>query len=305
MKETIYYMLVLLMLSPSHLSLCKAFVTPTIKFASINPTPSNSINAYRTEKNIVLHAGASTSLYVASTDILDIPSLLLSSNEAALKSIATGLGYTIGAASILLYSPIAIRVLRTKSAEGLTISTWWLKLSSYTCTDVYNLRNGFPISAFSESLVITVEAAVVLGLVAFYQGRTVQTCVLAVIYFIVTSWALFAPSSLGPTDEMIAFAQEFSIVLNVVALLPQLKQNFEQKSSGGYSPITASLASVGCTIRLFTTLELANGDPLLLANYGVALALNLSLLLQIIYYATQKEGKTLSQLYLADVKSDS
>jgi mannose-P-dolichol utilization defect protein 1 len=288
----------------SQFSPCGGFVTPTNKAVSIKPLPFKSIHACPTENVIVHHAGASTSLYVAA-DVSDLPQLLLSSNEVALKSIATGMGYLVGTASVLLYTPIAIRILRRKSADGLTISTWWLKLTSYTCTDVYNIKNGFPISAFSESLVITLEAAVILALVAFYQRRLdLQTFALAVTYFTVASWALFAPASVSPSDEAIAFAQEFSIVLNVVALLPQLKQNFERQSAGGYSPITASLASVGCTIRLFTTFELANGDPLLLVNYGVALALNLSLLLQIIYYA-QKEGKTLSQLYLADVKTDS
>jgi len=300
MKVSTACCLLVLILS-SHFPVCQGFVSPTNnKVAAIKSMPSNSINAYPIETIKLHHAPALTTLQVAPTDISDI-SMLLSSNEVALKSIATGLGYLIGAASILLYTPIAIRVLRTKSAEGLAISTWWLKLTSY----IY-IKNSFPLSAFSESLVITGEAAVILGLVAFYQRRVdVQTFLLAVIYVAVTSWALFAPTSVGPSDSAIAFAQELSIALDVASLLPQLKQNFIRKSSGSYSSVTASLASAGCTIRLFTTFELANGDPLLLVNYGVALALNLSLLLQIIYYATQKEGKTLSQLYLADVKSDS
>ncbi len=299
------YLLVLL--SSHYFPACQGFVTPRNKVASIKPTPFNSINAYTTDNNIQkLQNARVTVLRVVPTTISEVSPLLLSNNEDdALKLIATGLGYLLGAASILLYTPIAIRVLRTKSAEGLAISTWWLKLTSYTCTDIYNIKNGFPISAFSETLVITVEAVVILSLVAFYQRRVdVQTLLLAATYFAITSWALFAPASVGPSDSAIATAQEVSILLNVASLLPQLKQNFDRKSSGSYSSVTASLASAGCTIRLFTTFQLANGDPLLLVNYGVALALNLSLLLQIIYYATQNEGKTLSQIYLADVKSN-
>ncbi len=300
------YGLLLLILS-SYFPACHGFVTPAHSVAP-KPTNFNSIHAYPTEnsKLILLHQGSSISLHLMPPNIPDASPLLLSfNNEVVLKSIATGLGYLLGAASILLYTPIAIRVLRTKSADGLAISTWWLKLTSYTCTDVYNIKNGFPISAFSETLVITVEAVVILGLVTFYQQRLdVKTFVLAVTYFVVTSWVLFAPAGIGPSDSVIAYLQGSAIVVNVASLLPQLKQNFSRKSSGSYSSVTASLASAGCAIRLFTTIELANGDPLLLLNYGVALALNLSLLLQIIYYATQKEGKTLSQLYLADIKSD-
>ena len=166
-------------------------------------------------------------------------------------------------------------------------------------------RLKFPISAFSESLVISVEAAIVLALITYYQQNLdAKMLALTLTYVTITSWALLAPESIGPSNDAISFAQEASIFLNGAALMPQLYQNFQRKAAGDYSPITASLASVGCTIRLFTTIELTNGDPLLLVNYGVALALNLSLLLQIIYYGTQKEGKTLSQLYLADVKSE-
>ena len=287
----------LVLLLSSHF-FCQGFVTPINKVASVKPTSFNSVNAYSTDSNIIkLHnARAVTALGVVPTAITDGSPLLLSNNEDTLKLIATGLGYLLGAASILLYTPIAIRVLRTKSADGLAISTWWLKLTSYTCTDVYNIKNGFPISAFSETLVITVEAVIILSLVAFYQRRVdVQTIFLAATYFAITSWALFAPASVGPSNSAIAYAQEFSILLNVASLVPQLKQNFDRKSSGSYSSVTASLASAGCTIRLFTTFQLANGDPLLLVNYGVALVLNISLLLQILYYATQNEGKTLSQ----------
>jgi len=239
-------------------------------------------------------------------------SILLSSGVdddggAALKSIAEALGYLIGAGSLLLYTPIAVRVLRTKSADGLAASTWWFKLTSFTCTDIYNIRKGFPIAAFSETLVITLEAVIVLGLVTYYQKRAnYRTALLACAYVAVTAWALLSPSNefpRGPPDEWIDLAQALSIVLNTSALLPQLWQNFERRESGDYSPVTASLASVGCAVRLFTTVQLADGDPLLLLNYGTALLLDLALLLQIVIFGTQNEGKSLADLFLADVRS--
>lgn len=74
-------------------------------------------------------------------------SALLISNDAVasspltLKSLAEGLGYLIGAGSVLLYTPIAVRIVRTKSADGLTISTWWLKIVSFTSTIVRICEN--------------------------------------------------------------------------------------------------------------------------------------------------------------------
>ena len=87
------------------------------------------------------------------------------------EAIAGALGYVVGAGSLALYTPILLRVGRSGDASGLTLSTWWLKLASYTCSDVYSFANGYPLSTYLETLIITVEAALVLAVVAAYQRR--------------------------------------------------------------------------------------------------------------------------------------
>jgi hypothetical protein len=77
--------------------------------------------------------------------------------------------------------------------------------------------------------------------------------------------------------------------------------NMHHRTKGDYSPITALLAATGCAIRLWTVQELADNDVVLLLSFGIALVLNISLLLQILYYGTQVEELTLLQVLLADV----
>ena len=62
------------------------------------------------------------------------------------EGVATALGYLVGAGSLALYTPIVWRVSRQGDASGLTLSTWWLKLASYSCSDVYSIAQGYPIS---------------------------------------------------------------------------------------------------------------------------------------------------------------
>lgn len=76
---------------------------------------------------------ASDPITTVGTDALLLTS---SGGDDITKTLAEGLGYLIGAASVLLYTPIAVRIIRKKTADGLTVSTWWLKLTSLTCTDV-------------------------------------------------------------------------------------------------------------------------------------------------------------------------
>ena len=108
----------------------------------------------------------------------------------------------------------------------------------------------------------------------------------------------------GAPAEALALAQAGSTVLNTAALLPQLALNAERGSPGGYSPLTAGLACGGCSIRLFTTVQLTSGDPLLLAGYGLGLALNAAVLAQIFYYGAVVQGQPLAALMTADFRSD-
>ena len=56
------------------------------------------------------------------------------------------IGWLSAAGSTLLYTPMIFRVLRKRSADGLVVSTWWLKFSSYSAMLVYNVVHGFPLN---------------------------------------------------------------------------------------------------------------------------------------------------------------
>ena len=221
--------------------------------------------------------------------------------SAAADDVASALGYVIGAGSLLLYTPIAMRIVRIGSADELTLSTWWFKLLSYTCSDLYCYSNGYPVAAYAETLVITLEAACILGLVAVYQDQLdTRFLALALGYAAVAGIAAAG----GAPAEALALAQAGSTVLNTAALLPQLALNAERSSPGGYSPLTAGLACGGCSIRLFTTVQLTAGDPLLLAGYGLGLALNAAVLLQMYFYGVVVQGRPLAALLSADFRSE-
>lgn len=211
--------------------------------------------------------------------------------------LATALGYVLGFASILLYTPIAFRVYRQKHADGLTLSTWWLKLSSYTCSDIYYFTKGYPLSTYVEILTITIEAFVILGLVAFYQKKLNEQFWLGISVFVLLS--IYGLTLVPP--NVLALGQVVAAVLNSAALIPQFLLNYQYKTKGDYSPLTAGLAASGCAIRLYTITQLADSDPVLLGSFGLALVLNASLFGQIVFYGMAIEGLTLKQVFAADL----
>ena len=52
-----------------------------------------------------------------------------------------------------------------------------------------------------------------------------------------------------------------------------MARNFKEKSTGGWSPLSAFFATLGNAIRIFTTLSLTQ-DNLILAGFFVGTALN-------------------------------
>ena len=56
--------------------------------------------------------------------------------------------------------------------------------------------------------------------------------------------------------------------------------NFASHTRGGWSPISAALSTVGNGMRVFTTLQLADGNPLLLCQFVANVIMNGILLAQ-------------------------
>ncbi|CAJ1934818.1 unnamed protein product [Cylindrotheca closterium] len=208
------------------------------------------------------------------------------------------LGYLVGVGSFALYSPIILRLWRQKqkAAEGLVLSTWWLKLTSYTASDIYYINQGYNLSTYIETLILALEAAVVLCLVAYYQTLANHRFKCQVTIFLAVSILLLLTAPI----QLVALGQGISAVLNTGALIPQFILNHRRQKAGDYSPITAGLATIGCLIRLFTTVQLNDADGLLIATFGSAALVNASLMIQICYLGTQIEGRTLSDVLTAD-----
>ena len=213
-------------------------------------------------------------------------------------AVAKSFGLLVGFGSLFLYSPIAIRLIRQnqKAAEGLVLSTWWLKLASYTASDIYYITQGYNLSTYIETVILTLEAGTILFLVAYYQRLLTGTFWCQVTIFLVGSTLMFLVAPI----QLISLGQGISAILNTSALLPQFYLNHRRQKAGDYSPITAGLASIGCLVRLFTTFQLNDADGLLVVTFGAALLVNASLLAQICYLGTQVEGRTLWDVLAAD-----
>ena len=109
--------------------------------------------------------------------------------------------------------------------------------------------------------------------------------------------ALVVLSQYAP-DEVLVAAQAWAVISQKGALVPQIRLNQDLRRCD-YSPVTSALAVVGNGIRVFTTIQLAGGDPLLLFGFTSGVALNGSLLAQALAFG-RADGKSLAEIFAGD-----
>lgn len=196
---------------------------------------------------------------------------------AASQALARGLGWAISAASMSLYLPIAATVVRTGSADGLSVTTWALNALGFAAAIVYPLRKGFPISSYFDTICLEAQSVLVLALIVSTMRDRSRT--LALVVGLAIGAAAFLSAVMFAPSWSLAVVQAAATASMTVALLPQIGKNFQRRSSGGWSRSSALLSTVGNAIRVYTTVTLT-GDRLLLFGFSCGLLLNGILLAQ-------------------------
>ncbi|OAA68227.1 polyketide synthase [Niveomyces insectorum RCEF 264] len=100
---------------------------------------------------------------VLDVDPTDTPCLRLAVSKA--------LGVGIVAASAVVKVPQIVKLVRARSAAGVSFLSYLLETTSYLVSLAYNVRRGFPFSTYGETAFILAQNVVITLLVLHYSGR--------------------------------------------------------------------------------------------------------------------------------------
>ena len=145
-----------------------------------------------------------------------------------------------------------------------------LQLLAFSFAICYPVRQGYPLSSYFDMVALAAQAVAIVALVLVNEGIMTLPAVaasLAALTLLLCGITVAAPLL------VVTALQAGASATMVLAVLPQVAKNFAAGSSGGWSPISAGLSTVGNCIRVFTTLKLT-GDPLLLAQFSAGALLN-------------------------------
>ncbi|KAF4498414.1 mannose-P-dolichol utilization defect 1 [Fusarium agapanthi] len=195
-------------------------------------------------------------------------------------AVSKALGIGIIAASSIVKVPQILKLISSKSAEGVSFLSYLLETASYIISLAYNFRNGFPFSTYGETALIVGQNVIISVLVLNYSGRASLAAVF-VAALAGTVSTLFAENVVDA--QTLSYLQAGAGVLSVASKLPQILTIFQQGGTGQLSAFAVFNYLAGSLSRIFTTLQEVD-DKLILYGFVSGFVLNAILALQMIFY---------------------
>jgi len=161
------------------------------------------------------------------------------SDSACLKlGISKGLGIGIIGASAVVKIPQLLKLLNSRSAEGVSFLSYFLETAAYVISLAYNARQKFPFSTYGETAFIAVQNVAIAVLVLQYSGQGTMAA-LFVAGLAAAGYALFSE---GIVDmKTMSMLQAGAGVLGVASKVPQIATVWQQGGTGQLSAFAVSL----------------------------------------------------------------
>jgi mannose-P-dolichol utilization defect protein 1 len=193
--------------------------------------------------------------------------------------ISKSLGYGIIMGSTIVKLPQVIKIVNGKSAQGINFVGVLMELMAMTFAAAYSLSNGFPFSAWGESLFLMIVTASIGFFILYYDSKKSFSLLFTIIYLTI-SYVLM--SGLTPINILWSL-QAINLPLIIFGKLIQALTNYKNGHTGQLSAITVWLLFLGAVVRIFTSIR-ETGDKLVILNFGCASFANFILVAQVMLY---------------------
>ncbi|XP_052203216.1 mannose-P-dolichol utilization defect 1 protein homolog 2-like [Diospyros lotus] len=200
--------------------------------------------------------------------------------DCLLPLVSKLLGYCIVAASTTVKLPQILKILKHQSVRGLSVVAFELEVIGYTIALAYCLHKGLPFSAYGELAFLLIQAIILVAIIYYYsQPVGTMTWVRALFYCTV------APTVLAGQIDPILFEALYASqhAIFIFARVPQIWENYTNKSTGELSFLTSLMNFGGSMVRVFTSIQ-EKAPTSVVLGYVIGIMTNGTILSQIIIY---------------------
>ncbi|CAD5229500.1 unnamed protein product [Bursaphelenchus okinawaensis] len=189
------------------------------------------------------------------------------------------LGFALTAGSLGILVPQILKIKSNKSGAGISLIAQALALVAAGSTAGYSYEKGFAFSQWGDSLAVFVQTAIIIMQILHYNGNTPSAFSFMAVTWMLTTAVMYHHVPM----KVLVLLQSSTIPIITASKGIQIWTNYKQGSTGQLSPISVTLAFLGCVARIFTSIQ-ETGDNLVIISYVVATTLNFILVAQLVIY---------------------
>lgn len=208
---------------------------------------------------------------------------LLQDRTCFRAALSKGLGLGIVAAAGLIKLPQIASIVSSRSAAGLSKTTFLVETFGHTYNLAAHVRQGYPPSTYGDFAALLLQNYVLLVLIYAYSGQPALGVSIVVGALSLLGGMCSGGFPLGVLQTLTAG----NVLLVFASRLPQAIANYRAGSTGALSLVTCVGMWLGATARIFTTLTEVD-DPSILAGYIAAGVLNGIIAMQVLFYRGKK-----------------
>eukprot|EP00250_Pteridium_aquilinum_P009793 c18940_g1_i1 orf=285-980(-) len=184
--------------------------------------------------------------------VVSLQNFHLPPQTCLLPLFSQALGYAIVAASSIVKVPQIYLIIKNRSVQGLSPTSFELEVVGYTFALAFCVSKKLPFSAYGELSFLLVQALIIVGLIYNLTPKLgLGSWVKAAVY------CAFAPTILaGGLDPLLLeglYASQHAIFF--FSRIPQIIKNYQTKQTGQLSFLTSLMNFSGSLARLFTSIQ--------------------------------------------------
>ncbi|KAL3789925.1 hypothetical protein HJC23_010610 [Cyclotella cryptica] len=219
-----------------------------------------------------------------------VDSLPLLTMPCLSRLLAKAIGIGIICLSCINKAPVLSNMIASRSAAGLAVTAACGEVVMYSNAAFYNLLAGNPFTAYGETMVLVVQTIGIVILIFWFRRDGTDRIELHQMGMVVAGYLIYlfvVFRVLTPDTQYILMV--YNPVVLLISRGSQMLANHKQKQTGAQSLATTGLNLVGTLVRIGTTIKEVGWDFHILRAYGVSVALNFILFVQLIVYKENTE----------------
>ncbi|XP_026184113.1 mannose-P-dolichol utilization defect 1 protein-like [Mastacembelus armatus] len=190
-------------------------------------------------------------------------------------------GFWIALDIVVAQLPLLLKILWSRSAQGLSLASVLLQLYAFSCPVLYTVANSFPLFAWAERLFLLAQTAAIIFLILHYRGDTLRGMLFLLGYvgvmFLLGSYAAAA---------VISVMQASSVAALIASKVLQAGSNYCNGHTGQLSGLSLFLTWAGSLSVAYVSLQESGGSVATL-SHTLSACLSCVLLAQVLCYSSR------------------